>query len=212
MRSIEKRVEDLRAALAEAELDLSTRTRQLDLAKAQLAAAEASANSLQDQDTSAIHAELERVDVINAKVRDNENKRLAEEEALRLREQYNELTTALEAVRAERLTLLAGIKMPLDGLSIDESGNLIFRAQQWDCMSGSEQLRVATAICAAMKPACGFVLLDRLECMDTDTLREFAAWLAERKLQAIGTRVGTGQECSLVLEDGCAVESDKYQF
>jgi hypothetical protein len=94
--------------------------------------------------------------------------------------------------------------MPLEGLSIDEAGELVFHDQRWDCMSGAEQLQVSAAICAAMKPECGFVLLDRLECMDTGTLRQFAAWLEARGLQAIGTRVSTGDECSVVIEDGVA--------
>lgn len=76
-------------------------------------------------------------------------------------------------IRAQRLQLLATVVMPLEGLSIDEAGELIFRGQRWDCMSGAEQLQVSAAICAAMKPECGFVLLDRLECMDVETLREF---------------------------------------
>ena len=74
-------------------------------------------------------------------------------------------------------------------------------------------MRVAAAICAAMKPECGFVLLDRLECMDVETLREFGGWLADRGLQAIGTRVGTGDECSVVIEDGTAVGGEEgYRF
>jgi len=104
----------------------------------------------------------------------------------------------------------------LDGLSIDEDGELVFDGQRWDCMSGSEQLRVATAISAAMKPKCGFVLLDKLECMDVETLREFGGWLESRGLQAIGTRVGTGEESSIVIEDGVAAgaqgEAKAYTF
>jgi hypothetical protein len=51
--------------------------------------------------------------------------------------------------------------------------------------------------------------------MDTGTLREFAAWLAARDLQAIGTRVGTGDECSIVIEDGVVAGSEpaaEYKF
>lgn len=56
-------------------------------------------------------------------------------------------------------------------------------------MSGSEQLRVATAIVRKLNPECGFVLLDKLEQMDTDTLKDFAKWLESEGLQAIATRV-----------------------
>ena len=69
-------------------------------------------------------------------------------------------------------------------------------------MSGSEQLKVATAIIRCLKPECGFVLVDKLEQMDTVTLSEFGAWAESEGLQVIGTRVGTGDECSIVIEDG----------
>ena len=54
----------------------------------------------------------------------------------------------------------------------------------------------------ATKPECGFVLVDKLEQMDPQTLAEFGAWAEGEGLQVIGTRVGTGGECSLVIEDG----------
>lgn len=69
-------------------------------------------------------------------------------------------------------------------------------------MSGSDQLRVATAIVRRLNPDCGFVLLDKLEQMDLTTLTEFAAWLEAEGLQAIATRVSTGSECQIIIEDG----------
>ena len=51
-------------------------------------------------------------------------------------------------------------------------------------------------------PKCGFVLLDKLEQMDLNTLNEFGKWLEHEGLQAIATRVSTGDECSIIIEDG----------
>ena len=61
---------------------------------------------------------------------------------------------------------------------------------KWDNMSGAEQMKVSTAIVRKLNPDCGFVLLDKLEQMDTDTLKEFGEWLEKEGLQAIATRVG----------------------
>ena len=69
-------------------------------------------------------------------------------------------------------------------------------------MSGSEQLRVAAAIVRKLNPECGFVLMDKLEQMDIETLNEFGKWLEEEGSQAIATRVSTGGECSIIIEDG----------
>lgn len=78
----------------------------------------------------------------------------------------------------------------------------------WDCMSGSDQLKVSAAIVRAIKPQCGFVLLDKLEQMDPDTLREFGAWMEAEGLQGIATRVSTDGTCSILIEDGYAKEGD----
>jgi hypothetical protein len=76
-------------------------------------------------------------------------------------------------------------------------------------MSGSEQLRVATAIVRRLNPACGFVLLDKLEQMDEETLNSFGAWIESEGLQAIATRVSTGNECTIIIENGTVKGSDK---
>lgn len=70
-------------------------------------------------------------------------------------------------------------------------------------MSASEQLKVAAAIVRKLNPQCGFVLMDKLEQMDEETLQEFGAWLEKEGLQAIATRVSTGDECQIIIEDGC---------
>ena len=72
-------------------------------------------------------------------------------------------------------------------------------------MSGSDQLKVATAIVRKLNPQCGFVLLDKLEQMDLQTMQEFGSWLEFQGLQAIATRVSTGDECSIIIEDGTVV-------
>jgi DNA repair exonuclease SbcCD ATPase subunit len=209
--SVQKRVDELARQLAQARLDLTAAQGQLNDAHAALATAKLSVAELRDLDTTAIEAELEKLDSINARVRANESKRAAEDEANHLKAQYADLTAKLEEVRAQRILLLASVQMPLAGLSLNEEGELIYNGQPWDGMSGAQQLQVATAICAAVNPKCGFVLLDNLEQMDTETLAQFAAWLEERDLQAIGTRVSTGDECSVVIEDG-TVKQEKQEF
>lgn len=97
--------------------------------------------------------------------------------------------------------MLDGADLPLPGLSVEE-GKLIYNSIPWDGMSGAEQLKVATAIVRKLNPECGFVLMDKLEQMDLDTLQEFGTWLKDQGLQVIATRVSTGEECSIIIEDG----------
>ena len=51
--------------------------------------------------------------------------------------------------------------------------------------------------------------MDNLEQMDIDTLDDFGQWLENQGLQAIATRVSTGSECSIIIEDGMVVQSAK---
>ena len=146
------------------------------------------------------------IEQINIKVRANMDKDKAEEEAKEYKDKYDELTTAISNVRKEKTNLLKNANLPLDGLSV-EDGELTYKGFKWDNMSGAEQMKVSTAIVRKLNPDCGFVLLDKLEQMDTDTLKEFGEWLEKEGLQAIATRVSTGEECSIIIEDGYSSES-----
>jgi len=44
--------------------------------------------------------------------------------------------------------------------------------------------------------------------MNMDTLNEFGQWLEQEGLQAIATRVSTGEECSIIIEDGYVAGQD----
>lgn len=165
--------------------------------------AQKSALDLQDEATDELEASIRDIEAVNAKVRTNQDKARAEAEAKECGDQYTGLTAQLEAVRQQKTDLLQGAKLPLPGLSV-EDGELTYKGKPWDCMSGSDQLKVSTAIVRALKPDCGFVLLDKLEQMDLETLREFSAWMEAEGLQGIATRVSTGGECSIIIEDGYA--------
>lgn len=176
-------------------------TAELEAAKRDLAVAQMSAQELHDESVAQIEQDLRDIDLLNIKVRANLDREKAEEEATAYSEQYNSMTAELEQTRKAKYDLLNGAKLPLEGLSV-EDGELTFHGMKWDAMSGSDQLRVSTAIVRALKPSCGFVLLDKLEQMDLNTLEQFGAWLEEQGLQAIATRVSTGGECSVIIEDG----------
>lgn len=158
----------------------------------------------EDVDTTAIRVELENIDAVNAKVRTNMEKAKALDVAREAKELAVILDHKVREVREERDALLASVSMSLPGLSV-EQGALVYNGEKWDCMSSMEQFRVAVAVCRQLKPECGFVLLDKLEAFDLHQLAEFNAWLKEQGMQAIATRVSEGDECSIIIEDGCCV-------
>lgn len=169
--------------------------------------ARTAASDLQDQSTKELEENINQIEEINRKVRANLDKEKAEEDSREYAKEYDQLTKKIDDVRNKKTDLLAGAELPLPDLSVSD-GELIYRGQKWDNMSGAERLKVATAIVRKLNPKCGFVLLDKLEQMDLDTLREFGSWLESEGLQAIATRVSTGDECSIVISDGYVVGAD----
>lgn len=180
---------------------LSKKEKELEEAKASLNAAMMDAKGLQDQSTEELERNISNIEEINRKVRANLDKDKAEEDALVYKNQYDSLTSQISRTRQDKTALLESAELPLPGLSAAD-GELVYNGQKWDNMSGSDRLKVATAIVRKLNPKCGFVLLDKLEKMDLQTLRKFGAWLEQEGLQAIATRVSTGEECSIIISDG----------
>ena len=169
--------------------------------QADLETARKSAADLQDESTAELEESIANIEETNRKVRANLDRERAEDDAREYRRQYETLTKDLETTRKEKAELLKTAPLPLPGLSVEE-GELVYKGQKWDNMSGSDRLMVSTAIVRKLNPRCGFVLLDKLEQMDLNTLQEFGRWLEGEGLQAIATRVSTGDECSIIIEDG----------
>jgi len=187
-------VDRLRKLLQDAELKYSHLHADLEIAQKD-------ALDLHDESTEALEANIRQIDEINRKVRANLDKDKAESDAGEYRIEYDKLTAEINTIRQQKSELLTNASLPLEGLSVEE-GELTYEGQRWDNMSGSDQLKVSTAIVRKLKPDCGFILLDKLEQMDMKSLNEFGAWLEQEGLQAIATRVSTGEECSIIIEDG----------
>ena len=194
VRLMQERVDSLAQQLQEASEQCAAAMRDLETAQK-------SAEDLQDESTAQLEQNIRDIEAMNVKIRANLDKEKAEDDARQYREQYDSLSQEINRVRTARMDLLNNAPLPLPGLSV-ENHELTYNGQQWDNMSGSDQLRVATAIVRRLNPECGFVLLDKLEQMDVETMKEFGEWLEQEGLQAIATRVSTGDECSIIIEDG----------
>jgi len=152
-------------------------------------------------DRETIERQIQEAEETNKQIDSNLQKLDALAEARKYRKNYENMTREIEDIRKKRMSLLDSAKLPLEGLTV-ENQELVYNGQKWDCMSSAEQLQVATAIVRQLQPQCGFVLMDKLESMDRDTLTEFGAWLDSQDLQCIATRVSTGEECTIIIEDG----------
>lgn len=191
--------------LAEAQIAFNNAKARLKQAEENAMVACKSVENLVDESTAELEQNIAQIEDLNKKIRANLDREKAEIDADTYKAQYDELTEQINNIRKSKADLLNNADLPLAGLSV-ENGELLYNGFKWDNMSGSDQLIVATSIVRKLNPQCGFVLLDKLEQLDNDTLQEFGAWLEEQGLQAIATRVSTGEECSIIIEDGISKE------
>lgn len=190
-----KQIEELQKQLEQAMTERNQAIADLEIAQKDVA-------TLQDESTEELEQQIRDVDEINRKVRANQEREKALEEAADFKQQYDDLTKQLTEIKEAKTKLLENVEMPLHGLTIVD-GVLNYNGREWDCMSGAEQLKVSAAIVRALNPNCGFVLMDKLEQMDLDTMNEFGQWLESEGLQVIATRVTTNaDECSIIISDG----------
>lgn len=194
LKNIQNKVDSLTLQITELQKQLDDYLQDLEIAKK-------SALDLHDESTEELERNIKNVEEINRKVRANLDREKVEEEAKEYLRQYETLCNDIENIKQAKNELLESANLPLPGLSV-VGGELTYNGFKWDGMSGSDQLKVSTAIVRKLNPKCGFVLLDKLEQMDLDTLKEFGEWLEQEGLQAIATRVSTGPECEIIIEDG----------
>ena len=207
MEGIDIAIRNTESEMRHLQQQLAVLQSQLDRLNEQAEIAHKTPEELALESTEELETQLRAVETLNAKVRANCDREKAELDADDFQKQYDALSEELEAARAARHKLLDGAQMPLDGLTV-ENGALIYNGQAWDNMSGADQMIVAASIVRKLNPNCGFVLLDKLEQMDMQTLADFGAWLEKEGLQAIATRVSTGDECSIIIEDGYSHGND----
>jgi len=198
MEILERKMEEYREVLRRSE------AQHKELEK-KMIAAQKSPKELQMESTEELEQSIANIDEINRKVRANLDKSKAEDDAKVYGDKYTMLTEQIEEVRRQKTELLSSAQLPLPGLAVSD-GELTYKGQKWDNMSGAQRLIVSAAIVRKLNPKCGFVLMDKLEQMDLKTLKEFGKWLEQEDLQVIATRVSTGEECSVIIEDGYARE------
>jgi len=193
--------------LAEAKTAFEKAKERLSEAEKNAETARKSALDLHDEGTEELEKSINNIDTLNIKIRANLDKEKAEIDAEGYQKEYDGLSAEINDLRTKRSDLLKSANLPLPQLSV-EDGELTYEGKKWDSMSGSDQLKVATAIVRKINPDCQFVLMDKLEQMDTNTLTEFGVWLEQEGLQVIATRVSTGKECSLIIEDGYVKDNE----
>lgn len=208
--SHEKTNTRLRDRIAELRRELAEGEARVEDLHSVIAGQEVAVAGLADPDVGAIQRRMEEAEDINRRVRAAAERRALEEELRAGREHADDLTTRIALIDGEKVALVAAATFPVEGLSLDESGEgATYNGRPIAQASTAEGIRIGLEIGAALNPRLRTILVHRGESLDPDSLRLVAEWARGRDYQVILERVtdGTPSRDGVTLEDGRVKES-----
>lgn len=122
-----------------------------------------------------------------------------------LEKQEQELTAKINELDGQRHDLVTKAAFPVAGLGFSESG-VTFNGIPFSQASRSEQIRVGMAIAIAKNPEFKVVLIRDGSLLDDDAMKIVADMAEASGFQVWIERVGTEGQCTVLIEDGEAVE------
>lgn len=200
-----KEVDRLKAALAEAEKEYESCKDNFAKVETGRQAAKQKYEAAPQVDTSPITNRIVEADGINAKVRNN--REVAELNAEKERHQatLGELNRTIQQVATDRIRRVENAKYPLPGLAVSDDCVLI-NGIPLKQASSEQQIVIGAAIGAALNPKLRVMIVRGGAFLDENNLVALLKWGTENNIQLFIERVGKGDECSVIIEDGSVLE------
>ena len=191
----------LEAEILKMQEALNQTTRDLERMDWEAQKAETAAELLTDVDTEAIQARIEGAGETNQRIQANQRRAQTAGQLKGFQDESVKLTEQITSVDEEKQARLQAARMPIAGLSLDEGG-ITYNGIPFEQSSSAEQLRVSVAMGIAMNPTLRVMLIRDGSLLDTDNLRMIAEMAKEGGHQIWIERVGEGEECQVIIEEG----------
>ncbi len=158
-------------------------------------------------DARAMQSELDNIEETNEKVRSNIRRselRVIVDTAQRM---IDEKQTTIDALDEEKQKQLSETKMPVKGLSFDETG-VRFNDIPFENCSQAEKLRVSTAMAMAENPKLALMLIRDGSLLDDKSMKLMYDLAQEYDCQVLLEYAGNHKDAKVVLENGEAKSDD----
>lgn len=199
--ALRQRIAEHEAKVLEFQQTLRSVNASIDEASAKAEQVQQDVDALVAADVSAIEARLLSIEDTNRLVRSNQtaarHKALLDEAS----EQADQCQRAVDEARAEKLELMQSAKWPVEGLGFGEAG-VTFRGLPFDQCSSAEMLRVSVAVGASQHARLNVMFIRDGSLLDAASLAAVHEIATQHGAQVWIERVGDGDECSVVIEDG----------
>jgi energy-coupling factor transporter ATP-binding protein EcfA2 len=161
----------------------------------------AKVDALVDRDIDAVREEIAAIQAGNDALLHNQKRAALVKERDERKAISDAKTEAINACDAEKAKALQETKFPIEGLSFSDDG-VLYNDIPFSQCSGAEQLRISVAIGLAMNPKLKVILIRDGSLLDETNLEMIAEMAAVADAQVWVERVGEGDECQIVIEDG----------
>lgn len=151
-------------------------------------------------DEAEVLEQIKLLQTTNAAVRAAAERRKLEAELDEAISQSEQLTAKINGIDAEKAKLLAAAKLPVQGLTFDDSG-VRLDGVPYGQGSGRDRLVASAAIGAALNQQLRIMSIDEADKLDKSSKEALCAFAKERDLQIWFFQVGT-DGATVVLEDG----------
>ncbi len=118
------------------------------------------------------------------------------------------LSVQLGDLKKERLNAIANTDLPVDGVTFDTNG-VSYNGTPFSQCCSSEQLRVSVAVGLALNPKLKILLIRDGSLLDENNLSVISDLIEKADAQCWIERVGTGDEVTVVIEDGSVSDNGK---
>lgn len=197
-----ERIREYEQMLAKLRNELEDLDAEMDAASERVADIEARVRGFEWADTSAVDSRIANAESVNRKVRENQAARQASAELAAKEGESAALTRKIEELDAERRERIASADLPIEGLSLDEQGDVRYKETLFSECSAAQKLRVSVSMGIAANPALNIMLIRDGSLLDRANMDIIAGIAKRAKAQVWIERVGAGPETSVVLEDG----------
>ncbi len=165
--------------------------------------------ALVEPDTQEIEERLAQVDQLNLEARQAREYREAKEELAEHESRAESLTNDLSDIDTQIRTVLAGGKLPIEGLEIREDGGVYFEGRPFEQASSARRLEISLAMGAAMHPRLKFLSLQEASMMDEGTRARVQAWAEEHGFFVL-MELATSERIGIHIVDG-EIETPKQE-
>ena len=162
------------------------------------------AKSMEPEDTAALYTMIEQAATTNRQIEENADRAKTEKELAARTDESDTATSEMAAIDAKKQEMIAGAKMPIDGLEFGDAG-LLYNGVPLDedHASSSELIRISAAIGFAQHPdpeKLRIMLIQDCSLLDEENLKMLCDMAEEHGVQCLLEVVG--DDADVIMVDG----------